>query len=61
MGWNPPDGVERWHNQAVDVPTVGAGVPQTPPPLRPVRAQAINRTQYRSLLAPRDSDPEGVQ
>ena len=23
MGWNVPDGVERWRNQAVEAPEVG--------------------------------------
>lgn len=26
MGWNVPDEVERWHNQAVEAPEVGFGV-----------------------------------
>ena len=26
MGWNVPDGVECWRNQAVEVPEVGFGV-----------------------------------
>lgn len=26
MGWNPPDRVDRWHNQAVEAPEVGFGV-----------------------------------
>ena len=26
MGWNVPDGVERWRNQAVEAPEVGFAV-----------------------------------
>lgn len=26
MGWNVPDEVKRWHNQAVEAPEVGFGV-----------------------------------
>ena len=26
IGWNVPDGVERWHNQAAELPEVGSGV-----------------------------------
>lgn len=26
IGWNVPDEVERWHNQAVEAPEVGFGV-----------------------------------
>ena len=61
IGWNLPDEVERWHNQAVEVPTVGAGVLQTSHALRPVHANPSTVRTAAALLAPRDSDPEGVQ